>query len=228
MKKVLYLIALFISIGIFALAWNYSRNRLPTPETPFASIGPETKIVDASSDLGKSIIASARNQIGVVIKYDTAYFADALVPPDSGVCADVVWRALKDNGYDLRTEVDNDIKNNPNDYQNVDQPDNAIDFRRVKNLKVFFDKYAKSLTLDVISGSIENLSYWQAGDLVTFAPLPESGLTHIAIVSDKRRRDGVPLLIHNYGRGTVEDDYLTNWPSEITGHYRLDKLIKKD
>lgn len=199
---------------------------LAFPKNPQINIsnpnfGPSVEIPDTNSNFGKALVMAARKQIGVVTEYDTSYFAKGEVPENSGVCADVIWRALEEMHYDLREKLDEDIIKNPADYPNVNKPDSAIDFRRVKNLKVFFDKYAERITTEVIPGNIENLSKWQAGDLVTFDTLPTNHLTHIAIISDKRRSDGLPLLIHNYGLGTVETDYLTTWPTKITGHYRV-------
>jgi len=221
MKKIFYLIIIGLILSI-SLAFLNS----PKPVIIQKPLGPSVEIPDSATALGKAIVEQARNQIGVVTEYDTSYFNDAKVPENSGVCADVIWRALAGVGYNLREELDKDIKNNPQNYPNVKRRDSAIDFRRVKNLNVFFDKYAENLTKEVIPGDIKNLSLWQAGDLVTFSPLPGSGLTHIAIISDERRKDGVPLMIHNYGHGTLEDDFLLNWPTKITGHYRLDNLIK--
>jgi uncharacterized protein YijF (DUF1287 family) len=42
-------------------------------------------------------------------------------------------------------------------------------------------------------------------------------LTHIGIVSDTKRPDGVPFVIHNISE-TREEDALTAWP--IAGHFR--------
>ena len=41
---------------------------------------------------------------------------------------------------------------------------------------------------------------------------------HIGIVSDRRAEDGAPLIIHNIGRGTQEENILNEY-SRIT-HYR--------
>jgi hypothetical protein len=71
----------------------------------------------------------------------------------------------------------------------------------------------------VIPNNKENLSKWQGGDIVTYEQIP-GGLWHIAIVSNKRRNDGVPYLIHNYGQGVQESDHLTKWPTDISGHFR--------
>lgn len=38
------------------------------------------------------------------------------------------------------------------------------------------------------------------------------------IVSDRRAADGTPLIIHNIGAGTEEEDALFRFP--LTGHYR--------
>ena len=39
------------------------------------------------------------------------------------------------------------------------------------------------------------------------------------IVSDRKSPDGVPLVIHNVGSGTQEENRLFSY--EITGHHRL-------
>ena len=49
-------------------------------------------------------------------------------------------------------------------------------------------------------------------------PVPPA-LPHIMIVSDRKNGRGVPLVIHNIGRGTREEDRLLEFP--ITGHFRL-------
>jgi uncharacterized protein YijF (DUF1287 family) len=38
------------------------------------------------------------------------------------------------------------------------------------------------------------------------------------IVSDKKSHDGTPLVIHNIGNGTQEENSLFTYP--LTGHYR--------
>ena len=54
------------------------------------------------------------------------------------------------------------------------------------------------------------------GDLVTWRwPM---GVPHIGIVSERRSETGTPLVIHNIGAGTVEENIL--FFSTITGHYR--------
>jgi len=44
-------------------------------------------------------------------------------------------------------------------------------------------------------------------------------ILHIGIVSDRKSAAGVPLIIHNIGDGTQEEDILFRFA--IIGHYRL-------
>ena len=151
-------------------------------------------------------------------RYKSAYYDGGYPPPDEGVCTDVIWRAFLNAGYNLKDMIDKDIRENTSDYPRVNgAPDPNIDFRRVKNLVPFFKKFATSLTTEIIPGVAENLKEWQGGDIVVFGEPVE----HIAIVSDKRRNDGVPLIIHNAGPYTLENDMIQNWPSPITHHFRF-------
>jgi uncharacterized protein YijF (DUF1287 family) len=58
-------------------------------------------------------------------------------------------------------------------------------------------------------------SGWQPGDI--FTSLIGGHGTHIGLVSDRAGPRG-PLIIHNIGAGTREEDALLDWP--ITGRYR--------
>ena len=166
------------------------------------------------------IVSSAKAQIGIVTKYDTSYYSTAYPPADTGVCADVIWRAFKGAGYDFKKMIDEDIRKNSKLYPQNFLTDENINFRRVQNIKTYFERHAKILTTEIKPNDKNNLAEWQGGDIVTFAQI-KGGLWHIAIISNKRRTDGVPLIIHNYGHGVKEDNYLIKWPTKITGHYRL-------
>lgn len=167
------------------------------------------------------ILEGARKDAENKPTYKDGYYSGGYPPDDEGVCTDVIWRAFKNAGYMLKDMVDEDIRNNLDLYPRVEgKPDPNIDFRRVKNLRVFFDRYAISLTTDIIPGDEENLSQWQAGDIVVF----DDPLEHIAILSDQRNQEGIPLLIHNAGPYTQENDMLLYWRdnlSPIIGHYRF-------
>ena len=69
--------------------------------------------------------------------------------------------------------------------------------------------------------SLTDVADFKAGDIVTWR-LPRN-LPHIGIVSDKKSSDGVPLIIHNIGSGTQEEDILFKY--QIVGHYREKRLF---
>lgn len=142
-------------------------------------------------------------------KYKSEYYAGGYPPDNIGVCSDVIWRAFKNAGYSLKDMVDNDIKNSPDDY-NIEIIDSNIDFRRVVNLRVFFDKYAVTLTND-----INDIGEWMPGDIVIFG-----NNKHIGIVSNYRNSNGVAYIIHNGGQPVREENYLVR--AKVTKHYRFD------
>ena len=146
-------------------------------------------------------------------EYKSAYYAGGYPPVTEGVCTDVIWRALQDAGYLLKDMVDEDIAQNVELYPRVNgKPEPNIDFRRVPNLKVYFERNHIVLTND-----LAQIEEWQPGDIVTF------GTVHIGIISDKRNKNGVPYLIHNGGQPHREEDILElyNEFEPISGHYRL-------
>ena len=103
--------------------------------------------------------------------------------------------------------LDADVAANPSLYPLPGGiPDTNIDFRRVVNLQVYFERHCQSLTTD--AGEIDQ---WQPGDVVFYDG-------HVAVVSDRRNASGQPWIIHHTGRGAFEEDQLTYRP--ILGHYR--------
>ncbi len=145
--------------------------------------------------------------------YKSAYYSGGYPPDTEGVCTDVIWRALRDAGYTLKDMVNEDIEKNVSAYPRVEgKPDPNIDFRRVPNLKVYFERNHISLTTD-----LSKIEEWQPGDIVVF------GSSHIGIISDKRNKKGIPYLLHNGGQPNREEDILEiyNKFEPITGHYRI-------
>jgi uncharacterized protein YijF (DUF1287 family) len=164
-------------------------------------------------------VASARKQIGVTTHYDGAYVKIAYpggdVPVDRGVCTDVVVRAMRAMGLDLQEALHDDMKSSFSAYPHqwgLRAPDANIDHRRVPNLACFFERRGKKLPLNKVAGD------FKPGDLVTCIVPPH--LPHIMIVSDRFSTDDPkrPLVIHNIGQGTQEEDRLFEF--ELTGHYR--------
>jgi uncharacterized protein YijF (DUF1287 family) len=165
----------------------------------------------------EDLVLGARQEVLNKTVYRDGYFRGGYPPDDEGVCTDVIWRAFRGAGYDLKDMVDQDIKNNLRAYPRVGgRPEPNIDFRRVQNLVPFFKRHAQVLTTEIIPGNAENLAQWQGGDIVVYG----APLWHIGIVSDKRRKDGVPLLIHNGGPWATEEDRLLTWPSPLIHHFR--------
>lgn len=164
------------------------------------------------------LIAAARAQIGVTVRYDPAYtplaFPGGDVPRERGVCTDVVIRAYRDAlGLDLQALVNADMRSAfaayPRNWGLVG-PDRNIDHRRVPNLRTWLTR--RGAALPIPAGA----SGWRPGDI--FTSLVDSQGTHIGLVSDRRGADGW-LIIHNIGAGAREEDALLAWP--ITGRYRL-------
>ncbi len=148
----------------------------------------ETDFDNDGIDDYTDILLGARKDAENMPTYDgSSYYAGGYPPDDIGVCTDVIWRALMAAGYNLKDAVDEDIKNNLELYPEVTPIiDTNIDFRRVKNLKVYMDRH-----LTILTNDIYEIEKWQAGDIVIF------GEEHIGIISDRRNSKGIPYLIHN-------------------------------
>lgn len=172
----------------------------------------------ARPDAASRLIAAARKQIGVTLIYDPAYtrlaFPNGDVAHSKGVCTDVVIRGYRDAfAIDLQSMVNADMKRAFGRYPKrwgLKTTDRNIDHRRVPNLQIFLERIGAKLS---VSG---NAADWEPGDIVT--SLVGGTLPHIGIVSDRRTLFGRPLVIHNIGRGTREEDVL--FAHQISGHYR--------
>ncbi len=158
------------------------------------------------------ILQGAKIEASNKPKYKSEYYRGGYPPEGEGVCTDVVWRSLKNAGYNLKELIDADIKENLKLYKAIDVPDPNIDFRRVRNLKVFFDNHYTILTNDPY-----DITEWMPGDIVVF------GTKHIAIISDRRNKEGLPYIIHNASQPNRDEDAIVYWYNTrgITGHYRM-------
>lgn len=219
MKKKIYGVIIIgicvvVMVGVFAGSryQNTSPERLPDrydgdiPRVQ-SSVDKDGDGIDDQTD----ILQSALDYISSRPKYKSKYYETGYPDDGYGVCTDVVANALKGAGYDLMELVQEDIEENPRDYD-IGQPDANIDFRRVNNLKVYFEHTAESLTTDVSA-----IGEWQGGDIVVFK-------NHIGVVSDRRNENGVPYVIHHNDpmQTTYEEDILEE-RDDIEGHYRYRK-----
>ena len=214
-NKKIVIVNIFVIICLFVLGYllyylNFIPHRKYTNEdfnikTYVSNIDKDNDGIDDQTD----ILINTRKYIITKPKYKSKYYGTGYPDDNYGVCTDVVAFALKDAGYDLRELVNNHVKENRNLYD-IDVIDKNIDFRRVLNLKTYFDYNAISLTTDV-----KRIEEWQGGDIVVFK-------RHIGIVSDKRNRKGINFVIHhaNPYQRYYEEDILEN-RDDIIGHYRI-------
>ena len=149
-------------------------------ETYVSNIDKDNDGIDDQTD----ILNNVRNYISKNPKYKSKYYETGYPNDEYGVCTDVVAFGLKDAGYDLMELVNEDIHNNREKY-NIENVDKNIDFRRVRNLDIYFRNNHIALTTD-----LSQIKEWQGGDIIVFKD-------HIGIISDKRNKKGIPLLIHH-------------------------------
>ncbi len=168
---------LFFGFGfliLFGVAWVlYMFNVIPHRQYIDADFGIETykSLVDKDGDGiddQTDFLQSVRRYIATKPKYKSKYYRTGYPDDEFGVCTDVIAFGMKGAGYDLRELVDADIKMDKRLYQ-VDIVDKNIDFRRVNNLRIFFEHNAKSLTTD-----LTDVKEWQGGDIIVFK-------THIGV-----------------------------------------------
>ena len=213
MKKitVISILSIIILVSIYLLyRFNIVPHKMYTNEhfnieTYISSVDKDNDGIDDQTD----ILESVREYIKTKPKYKSKYYSNGYPDDEYGVCTDVVAFGLKGAGYDLMELINIDINEN-REYYNIDIIDKNIDFRRVRNLKVFFKNNFIELTKD-----INQIEEWQGGDIVVFN-------NHVGIISDKRNKKGIPFVIHNASiyQLRYEEDILETW-KDIVGHYRV-------
>ncbi len=171
-------------------------------------------------DDGLDLVITARDYTLSFPEYDGRLIFVGGYPTDrTGVCTDVIWRAYFGIGLAFKDLVDADIASavgsEDNTYDADTVPTNSnINFRRVRNLRVYYERTAHVLTTEATDPND-----WQPGDIVVFSP------SHIGICSDKRDSEGFPLIIHHtLSRGAIESDELGSINAgayTVVGHYRL-------
>lgn len=209
-KKIIYFIFVLLFLVMITLIL-YMFNVIPHRQFTNEDFGIETykSLVDKDGDGiddQTDFLQSVRNYIATKPKYKSKYYRTGYPDDGFGVCTDVIAFGLRGAGYDLMELVNADIKANKKMYQ-VDIVDKNIDFRRVNNLRIFFERNAKSLTTD-----LTDIKEWQGGDIIVFK-------THIGVVSDKRNWRGIPFIIHNGGFHFEED--ILEYRTDIVGHFRM-------
>ncbi len=166
------------------------------------------------------VVSAARRQVGVTVHYDPAYrtlaYPNGDLPPERGVCTDVVIRALRvARGLDLQAAVHEDIRAHTAAYPlrrwRASRPDASIDHRRVPNLMVYFARQGYGQPRSAAAGD------YLPGDIVAWDL--GRGILHVGIITDRKAVTGAPFVVHNIGAGTREEDILFRF--DVVGHYRL-------
>ena len=214
MKKKIIVFTFIILLIFIIIYLLYKFNYIPHKKysNEYFNIKTYTSLIDKDNDGiddQTDILNNVYEYIKTNPKYKDKYYASGYPDDGYGVCTDVVAFGLKGAGYDLMELVNEDIKNNKNNY-NIDTIDKNIDFRRVQNLKIYFENNAISLTTNIY-----DIESWQGGDIVLFQ-------NHIGIVSKNRNKNGVTFVIHhaNPFQRYYEEDILES-RDDIVGHYRM-------
>lgn len=205
--------SLIVSVIVFAAAAAASSCAIPLAATSpkrFAAI---------DSPVVRQVVDEALAQTAYTNKYDPAYvklnYPNGDVPRETGVCADVVIRALRKGGVDLQQSVHEDMLRDFSAYPHlwgIAKPDPNIDHRRVPNLMRFFERQKKSLPVTRDSQD------YQPGDVIawdTGGNHPHIGILSNAVCAESPLRY---CIVHNIGAGARLEDVLFNW--QIIGHYR--------
>lgn len=213
MVSVAVLLLILLAIGIIFLmpGVRHTRSDRLKDKSPaqykvfHSSVDKDQDGIDDETDM----LQGALGYINTRPKYKSKYYSSGYPDDDYGVCTDVVANACLAAGYDLMALVSADIAENPAAY-GIEKPDPNIDFRRVKNLRVYFNRNAVELTTD-----LSDHEAWQGGDIVIFK-------TNIGIVSDRRNAHGVPYVIHHSSPKQIryEQDILEK-RDDLVGHYRI-------
>jgi uncharacterized protein YijF (DUF1287 family) len=232
------ILAITISVSQFTFRKSYS------PPTALVSLLPRYRVIDMENtgivtdndadgiNDQKDILEGAKKQLenpavnifaeGVE---EPNYYNGGDPPPEYALSTDIVSRSFANAGFDLSQLVNEDISNNFDQYPLRElwgqrYPDPNIDYRRIQNLEIFFQRNSTPLLINFNHTDDSNLLQWLPGDIVFF-DMDGDGFTDSAgIISDFTTRKGIPKVIYNYiAPGfTVEEDILEE--KIITGHYR--------
>jgi len=153
---------------------------------------------------------SSKSYIDKKPEFKDKYYERGYPDDNYGVSTDVVAFGMLGAGYNIKQLLADDIKQRKKDY-NIEKSDINIDFRRIKNIKTYLDKNAKSLTID-----LQYVDEWQTGDIVLFK-------NDAGVVSTKRNREGIPYIMHlpQEKESDYIEDILRKNEEQIIGHYRL-------
>jgi len=236
----LIVIAVIISIKEFSFRKEYE------PETALSDELPRYRLIDMDN-IGitgdadndgindqKDIMQGAKKQLEDpartirVEEGENNYFKDGDPPEDLATCTDIIARAYMEAGFSLKDLVYEDVNNNFDSYPikeiwNRNFCDPNIDYRRIQNLEIFFERNAKILDIYLNASDEKNLNSWLPGDVIFFDMDGDGYSDNAGIITNNTTRSGVPKVVYNYivPGYTAERDILKE--KIITGHYRFPK-----
>ena len=196
--------------------WNYIQHTQHPPSdfnipTQYVGFDVNKNRVDDSKD----VLQGAENYIARNPNYEALKeYPNGYPTGNYGQAGDVIAVALQNAGFDLQKLINQDIEKNPDIYGD-NQKGKNLAFRIVDNQRIFFSRYATSVTTDYT-----DIMNWQAGDVIFFEK------NHAAIVTDKVNDHGIRFIIHHfwqYQAGYFQDVLETEAWGKIVGHYRLSK-----
>jgi len=241
---IIVLVILLIVFVVILSTGKFGFKKTYLPSTALSKILPRFRLIDLDelpvktdrnhngNNDSKDILIGAKKQLEIKAKNifikesnESNYYKGGDPPAEWALNTDIIARAFKEAGFDLRTLINEDITNNFKEYPvkaiwNQNVPDIDIDYRRIQNMEVFFIRNAASLTLKFDPANEENLNSWLPGDVVFFDMDKDGYSDNVGIVSDSTTRNGTPKIIYNYidPGYTTEADILGS--TKITGHYR--------
>lgn len=142
MKKsvIIFLIVFIIIIVVVTLLYNFRiipykqySNSDFNIETYISNVDKDNDGIDDQTD----ILNNVREYIKTKPKYKSKYYGTGYPDDEYEVCTDVVANGLKVAGYDLMELVNEDITSHKEKY-NIETIDKNIDFRRVRNLDIYY------------------------------------------------------------------------------------------
>ncbi len=230
------ILAVVLSITQFTLSKEYE------PPTAAADILPRYRSLDLDHiaisgldpewvEAAKKIVAGAKKQVDIqarnimLLPEEPNYYQGGDPPQDIAMSTDIIARAYGHAGFDLRELVHQDIVSAFDQYplrqlwgQRYADPN--IDYRRIQNMEVFFNRNAEALTTDFNPSNKRNLDQWLPGNVVFFDMSRDGFTDNVGIISDNTTRAGIPKVIYNYSfpGHTCEENILGQ--EKVTGHYR--------
>ena len=203
-KSCIGIVLLFTLIPFVSGCGFRSAPTLLPPDSPKSAV--------SLSTFQAGLMKNLHEQVTRRIRYRDGYYKGGEPPAEVGVCTDVVSRAFRAVKVDLKKRVDKDIAAHPERYH-MKAPDPNIDYRRCRNLIVFFRLHTQELTTK------PSPSEYLPGDVVFWSTHNDSKPDHVGMVGDAVDQTGVPAIVQHWpGQFVEQTTGLFNW--KIMGHFR--------